>query len=84
LLKIAKAIGEKWVSLAEALGLSEEDIEETKSSAGDTYHGGFKVLFLWRDNGVESGQSTDESATALKGVLTKIGRKDLADTIGTS
>ena len=84
MLKIAKAIDKNWVPLAQALGLSEEEIEETKSMAGDTYHGAFKVLFLWRDNGVESGQSTAESAAALKAILIKIGRKDLADTIVSS
>ncbi|KAK2147798.1 hypothetical protein LSH36_535g02045 [Paralvinella palmiformis] len=85
LLKIAKELGKDWLPLAEALKLSEEDIEETKTMpGGDSYHGGFKCLFLWRDYCVENGKLTAECGTELRGVLNKIGRKELAETIPNS
>ena len=78
-------IGKDWLPLAEALKLSEEDIEETKTMpGGDSYHGGFKCLFLWRDYCVENGKLTAECGTELRGVLNKIGRKELAETIPSS
>lgn len=80
ILLLAKKVGSEWEPLGKALGVADEEIEEIKEGQdGLSYHGGFKMLWAWRQ--AQPNNNEDASCVQLRQALQQVNKEYLLEDI---
>jgi len=77
---LAKKVGSEWEPLGKALGVADEEIKEIKEDQdGLSYHGGFKMLWAWRQ--AQPSNAQDASCAELRKALQQVNKEHLLEDI---